>query len=225
MTGVSTTIDRQLPPSERDAIRQAVAETELETSAEIVVFVVAESDDYAEAVWRAAVTVAALAGMIAALWQLLELRLDPASFAVDSLRFLWLVGGGGVVGALLAWCVPRLKVAFVPQARRSQRVRERAERAFAQEGVASTRGRTGVLILVSLLERIVRVQPDLGVGETVPEAQWHALTDRVAAAVRAGRLGPGLCEVVRDCGELLREHGLTRPSDDVNELDDRVRLE
>jgi len=225
MSAVSASVDRWLPKSERERIRQAVAETEAETSAEIVVCVVSESDDYAESRWRAGVWFGLLGAFLALLWSLVRLRSDPFRFDVYSFSFAVPIVVGAVIGILLVARVPWIRRQFLSEARRQRRVRQHAERSFVVEEVFATEGRTGVLLFVSLFERIVSIVPDVAVGGAVDESEWHAITERMARGIGSGALGDSLCAGVAECGQLLAAKGLTRRPDDQNELDDRVRFE
>jgi putative membrane protein len=84
------------------------------------------------------------------------------------------------------------------------RSRERALRAFAEHGLARTRGRTGVLILVATFERRVVVLGDEGVDRALsPGESWADVVALAADGLHAGRAIDGLLAAVQRCGEIL----------------------
>lgn len=228
--------ESRFPPSEREALRLAVADLERRTTAEIVPFVVARSDPYANADWKAA-ALGALAGGLsaAALHRALGLwGLDP---------LLWIAlppAAGAALGWLLAR-VPVLARALVGKERIDERVRRRAESAFLAEDLAATASREGLLLFVSLFERRVLVLPDLGLRGRIPAASWDAVAAGIAARLKTQGPAAALAAGVEEAGEVLRAAGLTidsaadrtsdmapvvaGPNELANELTDELRVE
>jgi putative membrane protein len=101
-------------------------------------------------------------------------------------------------------------------------VQRAAELAFHQLGMVETRGRTGILIYVSLLERRVVVLADRGIHARVAEGTWDGVVARVVEGIRRGQADDGLVEGIRLCGEILARHVPPQPND-PNELPDRPR--
>lgn len=222
----------RFPPAEREALRLAVADLERRTTAEIVPFVVARSDAYANADWKAAALGALAAGLAAAaihralgLW-----GLDP---------LLW-IATPPVAGAALGWLLARLPFlarALVGRERIDERVRRRAESAFLAENLAATASREGLLLFVSLFERRVLVLPDLGLRARISAAAWDGVAAGIAARLKTEGPAAALAAGVGEVGEVLRAAGLTvdsaadRTSDMApvlagrNELADELRVE
>jgi putative membrane protein len=223
--------DRFLP-AEREALRLAVADLERRTTAEIVPFVVARSDRYANADWKGAALGALSAGLVAAalhrglgLW-----GLDPV---------LW-IALPPAVGAALGWLAARLPIlarALVGKERIDEQVRRRAESAFLAENLAATASREGLLLFVSLFERRVLVLPDVGLRERIPPAAWEGVAAGIAGRLKCQGPAAALAAGVGDVEEVLRAAGLTvdsaaeRTSDmapvmaGLNELADELRVE
>src|SRR5208282_5063169 len=97
-----------------------------------------------------------------------------------------------------------VKRALLPRKRVEEQVRMAARAAFVQQGVSRTRGRTGILVFVSMLERRVELVVDVGVDAKLLEAQGQALAasmkrgpdfEAFVAGVRA--LGPALSGALR----------------------------
>jgi putative membrane protein len=222
----------RFPPSEREALRLAVADLERRTAAEIVPFVVARSDRYANADWKGA-TLGALAGALVAvaLHRALGLwGLDPA---------LW-IALPPAAGAALGWLASRLPFftrALVGKERIDEQVRRRAESAFLAEDLAATASRQGLLLFVSLFERRVLVLPDLGLRGRIPAAAWDGVAAGIAGRLKSHGPAAALAAGVGEVREVLRAAGLTidsaadSTSDMVpvspgpNELADELRVE
>jgi putative membrane protein len=103
-----------------------------------------------------------------------------------------------------------------------EEVLERALRAFQDLGLHRTRDRTGVLILVSLLERRVQVLADTGINARVKPGAWDRVVRTILAGIRNGDLSTGLCEGIAACGEILAAEFPILPGD-RNELANDLR--
>jgi len=204
--------------ADRDAIREATAAAERRTSGELVVSVAERCDPHPEVAWKATLIGGALGAICAA--------------AVE-----WRFGGWGTPG--YAWVLIGLQIGvllgylasrFDAVARRlidehalSSRVEGRAARAFLEEGVFATRGRTGILIFVALFEHRVLVLADAGIDDRVAHETWREISDDVALAIRRGVPTAALIRAVERCAQLLSEHGLAALDPD-NELPDAPRF-
>ena len=104
-------------------------------------------------------------------------------------------------------------------------VRRRAEAAFLHEEVFRTRDRTGILILVSLLERRVAVLGDAGINAAVEQKEWDSIVAGIVAGIRAGTPARALAEGIGACGHLLERRGVAVRHDDTDELRDDLRTE
>jgi len=140
-----------------------VAAIEDTSRAEVVVVVAGRSGSYAD--------VDLLWGILAGLMTLGLVLHSPWNFHPDLVLPEVVLFGG------LAWMASRrldpLRRALTSRKRRRGQVEAAARQAFTEEGVSATRERTGVLVYVSLLEREVFCQPDLGLDGLVPRATWN----------------------------------------------------
>lgn len=87
-----------------------------------------------------------------------------------------------------------------------EQVRRRGSDCFVNLRVRNTRGGTGVLIYVSLLERMVWVVADDAVAEKVSQETWQAMRDRIVERSRKGELAAGLVEAIELAGDVLAPH-------------------
>jgi putative membrane protein len=102
------------------------------------------------------------------------------------------------------------------------KVRLRAERAFYEQGLHKTREGTGILILLSLLERRAQILADQAINTRVPRGTWDSLVQDLVQGIQAGRHTEAFCHVVARCGDLLAAHFPAREGDNPNELPDEL---
>jgi putative membrane protein len=101
----------------------------------------------------------------------------------------------------------------------------RAWSAFAQNGLARTAERTGILIFVALFEHRVIVLGDEGVDRVLdPEESWDEVANLLLAGVRERRATEGILAAVRRCGEILQTHLPAAPKN-LNQLPTALILE
>jgi putative membrane protein len=180
----------------KQRLEECVARVERDTEGEIVLLVVHACDEYGSVGWRFGVVLAALAYLGAVL-------IAPSwNFWV----YLLVQAGALGLGHLLARFEP-LRRRLLPSALMEERLHQRARRAFSEQGLERTRGRTGVLILVATLERRVVVLGDSGINAVLdPDESWQQVIDEAVAGLRAGRPVEGLEAAVERCGAMLRRH-------------------
>jgi putative membrane protein len=110
------------------------------------------------------------------------------------------------LGYGLARCLPDFQHHFISQARAQEVTEEQAIQEFHRLMLRETRGRTGVLLLVSLLERRVVVLADEGIDSRVKEGTWEGVQQAIQGQVAQGNLVSGLVQGVAAAGEILAEH-------------------
>ena len=218
---MTTRVEQFFGDDDRAAVEAAVREAEGRTAGEIVPVAVGRSGDYPHAAWSGA-WLGALAGALCATAAIelgdLWLTLPAMWVAVATL-----VGSG--LGWLLVTVLPALARVLAGAHAMEQAVAARALQAFVDHEAFATRGRTGIVILVSLFERRVHVFADSGINARVAQHEWDEIAGAVAEGLRAGRPGPALADGIRRCGALLERGGVDRRADDTDELSDRLRLE
>src|SRR5215475_6198571 len=173
----------QFTDGERERITQVVREAERGTTGELVPMIVQASARYREAAHRT--------GLILA-WVTLALLLTVEAYW---LPWGWHAGNAGwlllaVVAAygLGQWLgnIPGIVRLVTSRERMAHKVKLRAEQAFYQHGLHKTKGRTGILILVSLLERRVHILADKGINDLVPPGTWDELVSGILDGIRTG---------------------------------------
>jgi putative membrane protein len=213
MMGIVTSGD-YFSPAEKEQIRCAVVTAEAETSGEIVPMVVDRSDSYREAEELGGVL---MAGLIA--FGCLLVSQHSSIWTYIPLVFLFFLPSRALLRKF-----PVLKLPLIGRERIDEAVRERAVRAFYDNGLYRTKDETGVLIFISMLERKVWILADRGIYRKLPHEHWQTLASEVSAGIRDGRACSALCGAIAGCGSILSEH-FPKNDVDLNELPDDLIME
>jgi putative membrane protein len=199
-----------LTDQDRQKIASAIAETERTTSGELVAVVAQAASDYRH------VTLLGPA-LTALLLPTILLTIEPAMSAWT----LYLAQVATFIVLALLAHLPPVRMALVPETMKRRRASRLAREQFFEQRLHLTRGRTGVLIFVSVAEHYVEIIADEGINALVQPSTWdHAVADFVER-VRAGRIAEGFLAVVEAVGTRLREH-FPRAADDRDELPNRL---
>jgi putative membrane protein len=208
---VSTPDDPWFADEARAGVTADVRAIESRTAAEVVVTVRPAADAYREA--------AMLAGLVPALLVLLVYLYFPVTFTDDLVGPIVLLAFA--LGLAVGTRSPGLRRRLLTRRRMDAAVRAAAREAFVDQGVAETRGRTGVLVFVALLERRVEVVLDSVVTRAALPPAWPAA---LAALERSLVAGPDLPAFRRALVGLADPLALALPrqADDTNELPDEL---
>ncbi len=195
------------------AIERAVGEAERGTTAELIVVVAARSGSYLDAAGALGTCFAMLVLLVA----LFVPTLFPAiAVAIDV----------PLVFALATWLAhrtPALMRAIVPSARRRKQVDRAAAEHFLAEAVHGSRGRTGLLVYVSLLEEQVALVPDLGLLGLIPSAAWAEIRWSETGDPTRPRTLQDLIRGLEQIGAILRSR-VPASDTDVNESPNAPRI-
>lgn len=212
---------------QKQQIDQAVTQAEAQTSAEIVPVVATASGRYDRPEDIAGLWVGVL-GLVAA-WLLLPTANNSAgswggwqnwySLAIMILAVVM----GFVLGAVIAANCAGLRRLLTPRAEMTDDVRARTREMFASSQVHRTRDATGLLIYVSLFERMARIEADATIIEKIGQDAIDALAATLTQRLREGDPTAALCQTLTQAGEQLAPV-LPRPADDTNELPNALIL-
>jgi len=208
--GVGETMSAILSKAEKDRLAQQIADAERRTAGEIVAVVLHKSASYG--VYRVA-----FAAMLALVLASAAHLLWPVVSAME------LLGGQGLLAIALYWIFgysPLLRC-ITPGVVQRHAVSDRVKQLFIERGVTETRDRSGVLILLSALERRVEILGDRGIHEHVGTEAWQAMVSELAQAIRGGAAADGLAKIIERLGRELSSRFPARP-DDTNELPNQV---
>ena len=194
---------------QRKQIDRAVAEAEAKTSAEILPVVATASGRYDRpedivGLWLAMIAV--IAG-----W----LLLPPAENESGN----WGAVVACVVGATLASRIGWLRLLFTPKCQMRDEVMARASSVFFDSRVHHTAGATGLLVYVSLYERMAAVLGDRSVVDKLGQHTLDELCAVLTCELRDAHPAEAVCRTIAAAGEKLASV-LPRAEDDVNELPD-----
>lgn len=219
----------RLSEADHVLVSAAVAKAERESDGEVVTIVAPRSDAYHDVGLHYAVLAMLLVPTVGALlpqgWIDWALGLVFGWNATLSFRllmillFVKLAAVFLIVRYALAW-MP-LRMALTPAATKSRRVRRRAVELFRAGTEKRTRGRTGVLLYLSLLEHRAEIVADEAIHSRVDPDVWGEAMAALVDHVKAGRVGEGMAVAVEKIGAVLA--GCLPPTlDNPNELPDRL---
>ena len=205
---------------QKQAIKEAVQEAETKTAGEIVPFFIQSADDYEESNVRAALvfgilTLALMAGL-------------SFSWSLPFVITPWEVSIGGIVAGLFGYLLSRfiepIKKLFTSKEQMIEKVEIRASQAFLNDEVFNTKDRTGILILISHFEHMVKVLGDSGINAKVKKEDWQEVVDLIITGIKSNDPTTGIVNGIKKCGDLLQSSGVDKPEGNPNELSDDIRL-
>jgi putative membrane protein len=226
---------KDLSPSDLAAIEAAVRAAEARTTGEIYCVVTEESSHYGETAiaWAAGVAllgpaVLLLAGVHVTIPDLFtDWSASDVGAAIESAVRNALIGAIVVQGLLfvataLIVSIPPVRRLLTLKGVKRHRVQKRAAEQFVAKGLHLTRERTGVLIFVSLAERMAELIADDGIADHVDKHVWDKAMAALTDGFKRGDVEAGFAAAVGLCGEVLAEKFPAKPGDNPNELPDAV---
>jgi len=172
---------KYLKPDEAASVDAHVVRIEAATGIQIVPAIVGRADSYAEIPWAAFGLGAAFTSL--ALVASDRLRPDWVT-ASTALTHAIAVLGVGALCTILTLMAPPIARLLLHRRRTDVEVRQYAESLFLRRGLFATRGRTGVLVLVSLFERRSEIIADTGLDRRVSAAEWQDVIARMTPHLR-----------------------------------------
>jgi putative membrane protein len=226
---------KALSPSDLTAIETAVRTAEARTTGEIYCVVTEESSHYGETAlaWAAGVALLGPAVLLAAGVQVTIPDLfstwsaSDVSQAIESAVRSALIGAIIVQGILfvataIVVSIPPVRMALTPRSLKRLRVQRRAAEQFTAKNLHMTRERTGVMIYVSLAERMAELIADEGIADHVDPHVWDKAMAALTDGLKRGDAEAGFIGAVKLCGEVLAEKFPARQGDNPDELPDAV---
>jgi putative membrane protein len=188
-----------ITPTGIHAVTNAVKSAEAHTTGEIVPMIVRRSSALGHLGTQLFMIACLFATLIyIALEKLTEME-HPA----------WLV----MVLVVLAWplcewlahipCIQRL---FTIPAEQMAQVHARATLEFYTSGFQNTKGHTGVLVFISLMEKKCVVLADEGIASKLPPETWQGIVNKIIGGIAQGKTSEGLVAGIEECGKILSEH-------------------
>ena len=214
-------INNHLTEKDRAAIDAAIAEVERKTPGEVVPVVAAASGRYDRAEDFAGLAFG-LTAMIGT-WILFQRETTPDDWNALplALPFLWIVVVFivmfiiGMVLATQLWFLRRL---FTSSKHMRDEVAEKARQVFFDQRIHRTQSRDGLLIYISLYEKLALLLADESVEQAIGEAGLNELRDQLIADLKRGNLAEALCAVIHEAGNKMADKMPPPDKDDQDEL-------
>ncbi len=210
-------------------VSESVSRAEAHTAGEIVTILADRSDGYTDVAlaWAAFATIAALLALAIAPDFYLNLydRLTGGWMQEWTPRGVLTVAACVAVlkfgSVLLVQLWQPLKFFLIPPPVKTNRVHERAVRAFRIGAERRTHGRTGILIYLSMREHRAEIVADEAIATKVDPEVWGEAMDAMIGELKQGRVADGVIAAVERVGTVLTEY-FPISDQDVNELPDRL---
>jgi putative membrane protein len=226
---------KKLSPSDLAAIEAAVRQAEVGTTGEIYCVVTEDSSHYGETIlaWSAGVAllgpaVLLLAGVHVTIpdlftsWSASDVGAAIETAVRNALIGAIVVQGVLFVATALIVSIPAVHRALTPRGLKRRRVQRRAAEQFVAKHLHLTRERTGVLIFVSLAERMAELIADEGIAEHVEPHVWDKAMAALTDGFKRGDVEAGFVAAVGQVGDVLAAKFPAHPGDNPNELPDAV---
>jgi putative membrane protein len=197
-----------------ERVAQAVRKAEARTTGEFVVCVVRRSSGVAQASAIAALVIFSTLLMIS------NLTADFGNYSHPLAGWFFEAGLAVLLGHFAGRneTVQRL---FLPKHERQLLVQRRARLEFHQNHLEKTKGATGVLIFVSLMERQAVVLADRSIASRLAPEAWESVLKKILTGVKQGDLSAGLVQALELSADLVAPH-FPRKGKNKNELSDRL---
>jgi putative membrane protein len=201
--------DTLISVADQVRISDAIARAEKSTSGEIVAVAAAQSSTYLYAPFMWA---ALLALMVP--WPLMAFTWWPNAWIYSAQLVVFLI-------ALMIFLPRQVRRLLVPPSVKKTRAHQHAVEQFLVQDLHTTKGRTGVLIFVSVAERYAEILADTGIDSKVAEGTWQGIVSQMTSEIGAGRPGDGFVHAIEGVAQHLSRH-FPPGSHDPNELPDHL---
>ncbi len=225
---------------DKECISNSIKKSEANTSGEIAIMVLDESDSYKEAETLGTFI---LSGFFALILEIIKSYFVASkaagwTYSISGLSAHFLLEASGHTSIwtyipmvfilyfplkLLFSKTQKMKIPFLSTKRIEETVRERALMAFYEKGLYKTRDETGILIFISLLEHRVWILGDRGINRKIDPGFWSKIATELSDGIKKKEHGKAACHAIEECGKELSRHFPIKP-DDTNELSNEVRF-
>ena len=206
-------MSRDFSHAERLKVTEAIRSAEHSTSGEIIVVVALQSDDYIHVPLHIATGLALAVPLVLPVVE----RLLPWSSV--SLSLVFIIQLVVFIVAAVIFSIHPLRYFLTPRKLMKKYAHRNAAAQFLARNAHGTRGRTGILLFVSLLERHVEVIGDTAISQKLSQADWQGIIAKMLPLLKNGKLTEAMTTGVGLCGLMLSQH-FPPGADNPNELPD-----
>jgi putative membrane protein len=193
-------------------IQKAVAAAEKTTRGEIVPVAIAAADQYEFVLYRTPILVSL------AISSLFFIFLKPLS--AGQLFLIQLISFILSYGLLIQF--PQLKYFLLTPSEIKREVDQKSLELFYEYHLDRTEKGTGILIVIFLEERTVKVLADSGINQLVPPKTWDLVVSDMIAEIRNTHVASAMVLGIKRCGEILSQK-IPSLGANRNELNDNLR--
>jgi putative membrane protein len=211
--------------AQKSAVEDAIFDAEQKTGAEIVVVVAARSGGY-----RRVADVFALSIAVAVLFVVMWVFGDssgqwvvPTKTHLHPGLIVGVLVGTFAAMAAIADAAPAIVRTVAGHGKLKRHVRRLGPSYFQQLRVRSTEDGVGVLIYVSLFERMVMIVPDDAAAEMVNAGELESVREKIRAGIRARQIPEALAVAITEAGEILSTK-LPAPKKNMDQLPNELHL-
>jgi len=179
--------------SSKKAIENAIKEAEMNTDAEIVPVIVQSSSDYAEVTFSGSMLFMFIASFIYFLFSKF-----PNTYLLLTIQFFALL-----IGYWFFQVSPEIKIFLTSKRKISEKVYQKAQQVFMENGLGRTEDNTGVLILISLMERKIQILADHYISDRVSEDFFDRIVQEILQEVKDDHLTEGMIKGIKQLGQEL----------------------
>lgn len=177
-------------------IKLFISEAEKKTNSELIPFIVFQSDKYPAAHFRAAIICSFIFSLV--------LYFSPLSI-INPIYFLWIQLPGLFFGYWIGH-IPLIKRLLITNEEIEQEVSQRGYEAFFQHNLHLTKNHNGVLILVSFMERKIKIICDSGISSKVDQKVWDDIVYQYTYQIKKGEFIAGLAKTIDAVSNVLETY-------------------
>lgn len=200
---------------DRELIKNLIKEAEKKTQSELIPMIVHHSDIYPAAHFRAAIIVSFLFS--------LALYYSPLSI-INPIYFLWIQLPGLYVGYFLGH-IPFIKRLLITKSEIEEEVTQKGYEAFYNHNLHLTHNHNGVLLLVSIMERKIKIITDVGIAKKVEQKIWDEILNQFSKKIKEGNFIEGLKDCIQAVSIVLEKNFPADEKERANEIENDLIVE
>jgi len=197
----------------KKAISNSIKDVEKLTDAEIVPVIVEHSSEYPHLIFSGSIIT-----MFTSAFIYLLITKFPNTYILLTIEFFGFSIGYWIFNLFL-----ELRIRMASDLTINKSVYKRALQAFYEHGLGNTDEKTGVLILVSIMEKKIQIITDQGIKDKISQDFLDSVIAEILLEIKDGQLTEGIIKGIRLLGsELAKIVPATR---EKNELSNNLIIE